>query len=69
MKPSQNILLGFLSGPKIYILKLFFFIPGPFQGGHFFGEIIYFSALDLKPATLNLRLARGHNLEETKWIG
>jgi hypothetical protein len=37
--------------------KLFFFVPGPFQGGHFFGEIIYFSALDLKPASLNLRPA------------
>jgi hypothetical protein len=35
----------------------FFFIPGPFQGGHFFGEIIYFSALDLKPASLNRRPA------------
>jgi hypothetical protein len=42
----------------MYFVKLFFFIPGPFQGGHFFGEIIYFSALDLKPTALNLRLAR-----------
>jgi hypothetical protein len=37
-------------GQKYCFLKLFFFIPGPFQGGHFFGEI-----LDLKPAFLNLR--------------
>jgi hypothetical protein len=40
-----------------FFLKLLFFIPGPFQGGIFFGEIIYFSALDLKPASLNLRPA------------
>jgi hypothetical protein len=36
-------------GPKIYFLKLFFFIPGPFQGGHFLGGIIYFSALEAGP--------------------
>ena len=35
-----------------YFFKAFYlFIPGPFQGGHFFGEIIYFGALDLKPAS------------------
>ena len=49
-KASQNIWLGFVCGPKIYILKPFFFIPGPFQDGHFLGVIIYLSALDLKPA-------------------
>jgi hypothetical protein len=36
----------------------FFFLSGPFQGGHFFGGIIYLAALDLRPATLNLRPAR-----------
>jgi hypothetical protein len=41
--------------------KLVFFIPGPFQGGHFLGEIIYSSALDLKPTALNLRPAQTHH--------
>jgi hypothetical protein len=27
----------------------FFFLPGPFQGGHFFGEIIYLERPCLKP--------------------
>ena len=27
----------------------FFFLPGPFQGGHFFGEIIYLDRPCLKP--------------------
>jgi hypothetical protein len=43
--------------------KRFFFIPGPFQGGHFLGGIIYSSALDLKNlkiATLNCTLAMRH---------
>jgi hypothetical protein len=48
----------------------FFFIPWPFQGGHFLGGGIIMaghnsSALDLKPANLNLRpalqLAAAHN--------
>ena len=42
---------------KNIFFKLFFFVPGPFQGGHFFGGEIYFSALDLRPAPLNLRPA------------
>jgi hypothetical protein len=46
--------LGFVCGPKMYFLKPFFFVPGPFQGGHFLGEIIYSSALDLKPAAVPL---------------
>ena len=44
-------------GQKYFFFNLFFFVPGPFQGGHFFGGGIYFSALDLKPAPLNLRPA------------
>jgi hypothetical protein len=47
---------------KNVFLKLFFIYlflgPFAFQGGHCFGEIIYFSALDLKPASLNLRPAQ-----------
>jgi hypothetical protein len=35
----------------------FFFLPGPFQGGHSFGEIIYLAALDVRPVALNLRPA------------
>jgi hypothetical protein len=42
---------------KNMFLNLYFFIPGPFQGGHFLGGIIHFSALHLKPAFLNLRPA------------
>jgi hypothetical protein len=42
---------------KKYILKLFFFLPGPFQGGHFLGGIIYLAALDLGPVALSLRPA------------
>ena len=30
----------------------FFFLSGPFQGGHFFGGIIYLAALDLGPIAL-----------------
>jgi hypothetical protein len=42
---------------KTNVLKLYSFIPGPFQGGDFLGGIIYSSALDLKPAAINLRPA------------
>jgi hypothetical protein len=38
-----------------YFKAVFFFIPGPFQGGHFLGEKTCPSALDLKPATFVLR--------------
>jgi hypothetical protein len=41
----------------MYFLKPFFLVPGPFQGEHFLGIIIYSSALDLQPAALNLRPA------------
>jgi hypothetical protein len=39
------------SGQKYFFLNIFFFffVPGPFQGGHFLGGIIYFSALGLEP--------------------
>ena len=42
---------------KNIFLKLFFFLPGPFQGGDFLGGIIYLAALDLGPVALNLRSA------------
>jgi hypothetical protein len=32
-------------GPKTYIFEPFSFVHGPFQGGHFLGEINYSSAL------------------------
>ena len=50
--------LKVVGGQKNIFFKLFFFIPGPLQGGHFLGEIISFSALGLKPASLNLRPAQ-----------
>jgi hypothetical protein len=43
---------------KNIFFKAFFFIPGPFQGGHFLGEIIYSSAPGVKPTALNLRPAQ-----------
>jgi hypothetical protein len=39
---------------KMFLVP-FFFLSGLFQGGHFFGGIIYLAALDLRPTTLNLR--------------
>jgi hypothetical protein len=45
-------------GRKYCFLEPFFFLSGPFQGGYFFGKIIYLAALDLRPVTLNLRPAR-----------
>jgi hypothetical protein len=44
-------------GQKIFFLVPFFFLSGPFQGGRFFGGIIYLAALDLRPANPNLRPA------------
>jgi hypothetical protein len=44
-------------GPKNIFFKAIFFVPGPFQGGNFFGGVVYSSARDLGPATLNLRPA------------
>ena len=44
-------------GQKIFFWGLFSFFLRPFQGGHFLGEIIYLTALDLRPATLNVRPA------------
>jgi hypothetical protein len=41
-------------GQKKYFKSLFSFL---FLGGNCFGEIIYSSALDIEPATLNLRPA------------
>jgi hypothetical protein len=32
---------------KKLFFKAFSFLPGPFQGGHFFGGVIYLAALDL----------------------
>jgi hypothetical protein len=45
---------------KNYFLKLFFFNPGPFQGGHLGGGGggNLFERIDLKPITLNLQAAQ-----------
>ena len=44
-------------GQKIFFWCLFSFFLGHFRAGIFLGEIIYFTALDLRPVTLNLRPA------------
>ena len=44
------------------------FIPGPFQGGHFLGEIIYSSALDLEPVTFDLRPGRDLKRFYCTWV-
>jgi hypothetical protein len=51
---SKDSQLGFSCGPKLYILKPFFLYPRAISGRHFFGEIIYSSALGLKSATVSL---------------
>jgi hypothetical protein len=56
---SKHLIRICMWGRK-YFLGPFFFLSGPFQGGPFFGEIIYLTALDLRRATLNLRPAPSH---------
>jgi hypothetical protein len=53
-------------GQKYFFQSFFFLYSWAIS---FFGEIIYFSALDLKPASLNLRPALWCGVVQVQWRG